>query len=140
MSTETYNKPIPAMDAPEDSPFWQAAREGRLVAQHCTNCGHWQYPALPVCAGCLEQSLNWDPVTPRGTIWSFATYHRAFHPGFKGDLPYTVGIIETPEGVRFTGRLLGDKEAFAVGAPVKVKFVAQTDDFTLPMWELAEED
>jgi uncharacterized protein len=140
MSDMTYSKPIPVIDAPEDGAFWQAAKVHRLVAQYCTSCGHWQYPALPVCAGCLEQTLQWDSVTPQGTIWSFATYHRAFHPGFKADLPYTVGIIETPEGVKFTGRLLGDRSAFAIGAKVTVKFVDETDEFTLPMWEIAEAD
>jgi uncharacterized protein len=125
MSNDSYSKPVPVLDAPEDGPFWQAAKQ------------RWQYPALPVCASCLEQTLRWEDVTPRGTIWSFATYHRAFHPGFKSDLPYTVAIVETPEGVRFSGRLLGDKDAFAIGAAVTVKFVDQTDEFTLPMWELS---
>lgn len=136
MTEKTYSKPIPQLDDPEMGPFWQAANAKRLTAQHCTSCGSWNFPALPVCPGCLEQTLEWADVAQEGTVHSFAVYHRAFHPAFKEDLPYAVAIVETPEGVRFTGRISGHHEGLSVGSKVRTTFLKATEDFTLPMWEL----
>lgn len=139
MSENTYNKPVPQLDDPAMGPFWQAAKDKRLVAQHCTSCGAWHFPALPICPGCLEQSLEWRDVAKSGTVHSFAVYHRAFHPGFREDLPYAVAIVETPEGVRYTGRIAGDRTGLKVGSKVRTVFFEATEAFTLPMWEIAED-
>jgi len=138
MSETTYAKPVPNLDDPEMGPFWKAAHAKRLVAQQCASCGSWIFPALPICPSCLEQALEWRDVTPAGTVHSFAIYHRAFHPAFKEDLPYAVAIVETPEGVRYTGRVTEPRDGLAVGAKVRTVFFEATGEFTLPMWELVE--
>lgn len=134
--TQEYSKPIPRLDDPDMGPFWAAAREHRLTAQRCSSCSVLRFPALPICPTCLEQGADWVDVAETGTVWSFVVYHRAFHPGFQADLPYTVAIVETDDGVRYTGRVVSDREKVAVGARVRVIFTDETDDFTLPMWEL----
>jgi len=136
MTEKAYNKPIPDVDDPQMAPFWTAARDRRLTAQQCTSCKSYRYPALEICPTCLEQGAEWVDVSQEGTIWSFATYHRAFHPGFKEDLPYVVAIVENAHGVRYTGRILGPRDDLAVGAKVRALFVDCTDRFTLPAWEL----
>jgi uncharacterized OB-fold protein len=140
MSTKPYTKPVPALDDPLMGPFWREAKQHRLTAQHCTNCNAWNFPALPICPACLEQALEWTEVMPRGTIWSYAVYHRAFHPGFEEDLPYVVGVIETPEGLRYIGRVIGPREKVKVGAAVNAVFADVTEEFTLLMWGLTDED
>jgi hypothetical protein len=59
---------------------------------------------LPILLGA---GLRLVAVCQKGTIWSYAVFHRAFHPGFKDELPYVVGIIENEDGVRYTGRIQG---------------------------------
>jgi uncharacterized OB-fold protein len=40
--------------------------------------------------------------------------HRALHPAFAGDVPYTVAAVDLDEGARVFGRLLeGEAEAGA---------------------------
>lgn len=136
-TNEDYQKPIPRMDDPDMGPFWAAAREHRLTAQKCTNCEALRFPALPICPTCLELGFEWVDVSPTGTIWSYVVYHRAFHPGFAADVPYTVAIVETDDGVRYTGRVPSDRKKVVVGSSVKAVFTDETPDFTLPMWELA---
>jgi len=136
MTDMTYSKPVPDVAHPDMAPFWSAAREGRLTAQQCTACKSFRFPTLEICPACLEQGAEWVDVSQQGTIWSFATYHRAFHPGFKADLPYVVAIVENADGVRYTGRILGPREGLAVGARVRATFVECTETFTLPAWEL----
>ena len=33
----TYNKPLPRLDT-LNKPFWTAAKEGKLLLQHCPSC------------------------------------------------------------------------------------------------------
>ena len=131
-----YTKPIPNLDDPEMSPFWRQAKQHRLTAQQCTACRTYRFPALPICPECQAVGFDWVEVSPQGTIWSYAVYHRAFHPGFKDDLPYVVAIVENEDGIRYTGRIIGPRERITVGARVKVTFLDATENFTLPMWEL----
>jgi uncharacterized OB-fold protein len=140
MSNAPYNKPIPNLNDPDFGPFWSNAKLHILSAQKCVSCGTLRFPALPICPECLELGFDWVPVSTRGTIWSYAIYHRSFHPGFKDELPYAVGIIENSDGVRYTGRIRGPREQISVGAEVATLFVDETEDFTLPQWELVPSD
>ena len=136
MTEKPYNKPVPDVDEPSMAPFWAAARERRLSAQQCTSCKSLRYPALEICPECLEMGSEWVDVSTEGTIWSFATYHRAFHPGFKDELPYVAAIVENADGVRYTGRIMGPRDNLKVGAKVRAVFIDCTDTFTLPAWEV----
>jgi len=131
-----YAKPLPRLDDPDMGPFWAAAREHRLTAQRCTACEGLLFPALPICPTCLERGLEWVDVSPTGTIWSYVVYHRAFHPGFTAEVPYVIAIVETDDGVRYTGRVRAPREQVEVGARVRVAFSDETPEFTLPVWEL----
>jgi hypothetical protein len=137
MTDEPYNKPIPKLDDPDQGPFWAAAREHRLTAQRCTNCGDLRYPALQICPSCWDRDFEWADVSTEGSIWSYVVYHRAFHPGFKDELPYVVAIVENTDGVRYTGRVVGRREDVSVGAKVRAVFADETPGFTLVKWELA---
>mgnify|MGYP001069443175 FL=1 len=136
MTETAYSKPVPDVDDPAMAPFWAAAREQRLTAQQCTSCRSYRYPALEICPTCLETGSEWVDVAQDGTIWSFATYHRAFHPGFKDELPYVVAIVENADGIHYVGKIEGPRDHLAVGAKVRTRFVDCTDRFTLPVWEL----
>jgi uncharacterized OB-fold protein len=35
-------------------PFWDAAKQGKLVLQRCRRCGTWQYWPRPVCVDLPE--------------------------------------------------------------------------------------
>lgn len=137
MTDEPYNKPVPKLDDPVQGPFWAAAREHRLTAQKCGNCGALVFPGLEICPACWERELAWIDVSTEGSIWSYVVYHRAFHPGFKDELPYVVAIVENTDGVRYTGRVVGRREDVSVGAKVRAVFADETPEFTLVKWELA---
>jgi uncharacterized OB-fold protein len=134
MTDEPYNKPVPKLDDPDQGPFWAAAREHRLTAQRCTSCGDLRYPALQIC---WDRDFEWADVSTEGSIWSYVVYHRAFHPGFKDELPYVVAIVENTDGVRYTGRVVGRRADVSVGAKVRAVFADETPEFTLVKWELA---
>jgi uncharacterized protein len=139
MSDPSYKKPIPKLDDPAMAPFWTHTKQHVLTAQKCSSCGSLRFPALPICPRCMDLRFEWVPVSPHGEIWSYAVYHRAFHPGFKDEIPYVVAIVENEDGVRYTGRIRGSREKVSVGAAVEVVFVDETPEFTLPQWTLTSE-
>lgn len=137
MTTAPYPKPLPDLDDPDWAPFWAATREGRLTAQRCGSCGTLRFPPLPICDTCLGEEARWEDVATTGTVWSYAVYHRAFHPGFAGEIPYVVAIVENEDGLRFTGTVVGDRDRVAVGVPVTAVFDPVTPEVTLVKWVVA---
>ncbi|MGH7820723.1 MAG: Zn-ribbon domain-containing OB-fold protein, partial [Candidatus Binatia bacterium] len=81
-------------------PFFAAAREGRLVVQRCPDCGALRFPPRPICSHCLGRRAEWTTVSGRGEIFSFNVMHQVYHPGFAGDVPYAVVLVELEEGCR----------------------------------------
>lgn len=134
--TNVYGKPIPDLEDPYMAPFWRGTRDKVLLAQRCTNCEAFRFPALPICDTCLDESCEWVEVSKMAKIWSYVVYHRAFHPGFKSDLPYVVGIVENNEGLRFTGNIIGARDSIQVGSQVIATFEEATAEFTIVKWRV----
>jgi uncharacterized OB-fold protein len=93
---------IPPPVSRETAPFWEAAREHRLVLQHCDACGRVQHPPGPVCHRCRAAALSWREVAGRGRVYSYTWVHRAFVPVLEGHLPYAVAVIELGEDAERT--------------------------------------
>jgi uncharacterized protein len=100
----------PAYLLPPPSELLSALRDGRLVLQRCDACGRFRYPVAPVCPYCGGEALAWQELSGRGTVHSWARYHRPYLPEFEPLLPYAVLSVELEEGVRIYGRFADDGE------------------------------
>jgi uncharacterized OB-fold protein len=77
--------------------------------------------------------FTWKPVSGKGTLFSFVVFHRPYHPGFKGDLPYNVSLVELDEGPRLLTNIVGiANDELRVGMSVEVVFDDVTEAVTLP--------
>ena len=126
-----YAKPLPAIND-LNRPFWEGAKQHKLLIQKCRDCGHLMLPPLPNCPDCLSTELEWVKSAGRGQVFSFITYHQAWLAGFREDLPYNVAIIELNEGVRFISNVTGPPESLSVGMPVSVTFDDVTNEVSIP--------
>jgi hypothetical protein len=117
-----------------DEPFWDGAKDGRLVIQKCGNCGYLRWPPGPLCTECQSADSTWTEVRPQGVLETYATYHRALAPAFKDDVPYTIGLIELSDGPRLLGKLTDPAGTLAVGQPVLASFEALKDGRPFPVW------
>ena len=131
MNTQVSGSPRPAPPVTElTRPYWDAAREGRLVLQCCSGCGTLRhYPRL-LCSVCYSAAVSWRDASGRGTVHSWTVAHHAFHPGFVADLPYTLVTVDLQEGVRALGRWRG-AQAPAIGMPVAGAFEPRADGVDL---------
>ena len=119
MSAKT-GRPLPAID-PDTKGFWEAAKEGRLVFQHCPKTGEYQHPPRPYMKGC-GFDWEWKQVPGTGTVYSFTVVHPPAHPFFE--TPYPVVLVQIDEAdVRIAGEIRGvEPNELAVGMRVEVQF------------------
>lgn len=130
-------KPMPDLDQPLTAAFFAAAKQQHLVVQRCQACGYLRWPPGPMCPQCQTVGGEWVDVRPRGTLYSFATYHRAMAPAFADDVPYSVGLIELDDGPRMYGRLVGNYDNASVGQPMTAVFEPMDDNVTFVYWRPA---
>ena len=133
---ETYSKPLPKIDA-LNRPFWEAARQKKLVVQVCAACGDRRFPPSPVCPKCLSSDQGWVEVSGKGTLESWADFHRAYWEAFRDELPYRVCLVRLAEGPLLVSNLVGNSDKAKLGAAVRVVFEAVTAEVTLPKFTLA---
>ena len=127
-------KPLPEVTA-ELAPFFAAARESRLVLSRCRGCGERRLPPRPICSRCLGREHEWVESSGRGTIYSYNRMHQLYHPGFAGDVPYVVVLVELEDGGRIISNLRDcPSERVEIGLPVEVVFEKRSDAVTLPLF------
>ena len=93
--------------APEESePFFDAAREGRLLIQQCTACGEHQFYPRKICIHCGSPDVEWVEASGTGTVHTFTVIHQQGMPGWRDEVPYVAAIIDLEEGVRMTSNVV----------------------------------
>lgn len=129
---ETKPKPAPVVN-PWARPFWDGAREGRLLIQRCENCRkHVFYPRV-ACPYCGSDRLAWVAATGKGTVYSYTVVYNNAPTAFIPDVPYVVAVIELAEGVRMLSNVVQcELGALRCDMPVEVTFERLNDEFTLP--------
>ena len=131
-------RPLPRVGAYMDTrPYWEAARNGKLVLQYCRDTGKAQFFPRPVSMETGRRNLEWREVSGRGTVYSFTNTFSAW-PGHEDRVPYLCALVELPEGVRMMVNLLNVKAGdVKIGMPVKVCFEQLSDEIRLPQFEPA---
>jgi uncharacterized protein len=111
--------------------YWDAARDGTLLIQHCASCGSYQFYPRGHCTGCFAPDPEWVPASGRGRLHTYTVIHRTPNAEFAADCPYVLAIVELDEGPRLTARILGEAgEIPACDARVRVVFAPRTSDDT----------
>lgn len=77
----------------------QSPLEGpHLIGSKCKNCGEVTFPKQLWCANCggdAEELL----LSSKGKLYSFSNVNNPVPEGYKGPIPYGVGVVEV-DGVR----------------------------------------
>ena len=120
--TTTTNRPVPIADE-RSAPFFDAARQGRLLIRRCPACARYLAPQRETCDACGSESLEWAPAAGKGKLYSFVVMHQVLHPGFRDEGPYNVAVVELDEGPRMTTNVVGTPASeLRVGMPLDVVF------------------
>jgi uncharacterized protein len=129
--------PLPVANA-DSLPYWNAARERRLVIRKCKACGELHFMPRHLCPACWSDQLEWIDAKGTGHVHSFSLIHRASDPSFASRVPYVLALVELDEGPRMMANILGeDALSTAIGDPVAVTFEDRGGGALLPQFERA---
>lgn len=129
-------RPLPSPTA-VTRPFWDAAREGRLLIQRCSGCGGLQFYPRPFCLRCLADDMGWQESAGLGRIYTFTVNHRPANEFMSDKVPYVIAVVTLDEGVRMFGQVMTrDTSAVQIGARVRVHFPDVAGGERVPAFEL----
>jgi uncharacterized OB-fold protein len=138
----TYTRPIPEPDTITAGPFWEGAREGRLMLPRCLQCNRAHFYPRVLCPYCHSFDLEWFEAAGTGTVHTFAVQQRGLG-GWNDETPFVTAYIDVHEGVRMMTVLLGvdaeHPESIRIGAPVRVEFERASDEVSIPFWRVVGE-
>jgi uncharacterized OB-fold protein len=82
-----------------------------LIGGRCKDCGAISYPRADVCTKCLSDGVEAMRLSSHGTLYSYSVVHQA--P--KGwNVPYALGYVDLPEGVRVLAHLDAKKSELVI--------------------------
>lgn len=130
-TTRPYTRPLPEPNA-VSQPFWDAAKEHRLVLQRSKKTGRYVYYPRAVSPFGANDELTWTPVSGRGIVCSFTIARRPTAPQWAEDGPYVIAIVRLEEGPHLTTNIVGcDPDAVRIGMQVVAEFADVTAEVTL---------
>jgi uncharacterized protein len=113
---------IPTIDS-ASAPYWEAAREGRLLIAECTACGKVHHYPRPFCPHCWSEDVLPVLAKGTGTLYTYSTVYVNDLAPFKERLPYVAAIVELDEGLRLMTAIEGvAPEQLDVGMAVTAVF------------------
>lgn len=126
---------VPRLTITQDNSFWfEAAREGRLVIQRCGDCGALRHPPTPSCPHC--RSFEWDALesSRKARLYSWTVLEHPRDPAFT--YPLAVGLVDLEEGTRLVADIAGvDHDQLHVGMELEVGFAEHAHGEVLPqLW------
>jgi uncharacterized OB-fold protein len=120
-ATEPFTPVITA----DNAFFWEGVAAGELRLQRCGECGAPRHPPGPACPACGSFKQEHTVAAGTGTVHSYVVHHHPPVPGRRA--PFTVALVDLPEGVRMVAEHRGPRPE--IGDPVRVDF-----DGDLPIW------
>ena len=123
-----------------DEPFWQACRREEFLIHRCTQCGGAYWPAS-TCIDHGSASMQWQPATGRGEVFTYTIVHHAYSREFADRLPYAAVVVRLAEGPFFHTNVVGCEPGdIYVGMPVEVVFDHLDLETTLPRFRPLADD
>jgi uncharacterized OB-fold protein len=124
----------PAPIVTDDSAvFWDAADDGRLVAQRCADCGALRHPPRPMCPRCRSLAIDVVTLAGTGTVYSYAILHHPQNPAF--DYPVFGVLVDLDEGIRLMSNLVDvAKDDIRIGMRVEARFVETVGAHRVPVF------
>jgi uncharacterized OB-fold protein len=106
---------------------WPSERP-QLIASKCKACGEVTFPKQDSCPGCTGRNAEEILLGRRGKLWTWTVQHFPPPvPPFAGSadrerfVPFGVGYVELPEGIRVESRLTeNDPERLEIGMDMEL--------------------
>ena len=112
----------------ENKPFFDAAKEGRLLVGRCKACSEYHYYPRALCPFCGSDRTEWVPARGSGKIYSYSVMRRVAQP-------FAIAYVTLDEGVTMLTNLVDcDFDRLSIGGAVRVVFRKTENGETIPMF------
>jgi uncharacterized protein len=126
MTPDFDRKPATPQEDPDNKPFMDAAREGKLMIGKCLDTGTMFYPPRHVSPFTLSPNVEFVQSAGEGTIYSWSVA--------RGKEPYCLAYVTLAEGPTMMTNIINtDLDAVASGQKVKLVW-KHTDGAPVPMF------
>jgi uncharacterized OB-fold protein len=128
---------LPTPDA-ETQPFWDAARDGKLLIKRCNACQRPHFYPRPFCPHCWSDDVVWEEASGGATLYTFSIVRRNDLPPFNERVPYVAAVVDLDEGVRMLSNVVDCAiDDVVIGMRLAVTFQQETDEISLPLFRPA---
>jgi uncharacterized OB-fold protein len=101
---------------PGSEPYWEGAKEGKLLLRTCKDDGKPHYYPREICPYTFSTNLEWREAKGTGTIYTYSIMHAA-------KPPYVIAYVTLDEGVSMMTNIVDcDPKTVKIGQKVKVVF------------------
>jgi uncharacterized protein len=130
-----FDVPTPDHDT---RPFWEAAREGRLLIRRCGACGATHFYPRPFCPKCWSDRVDWVEARGKAALYTWSVVYENDLPPFPERVPYVAAVVDLEEGPRMMTNVVDcELDALEIGMALEVAFRPTTDEITLPVFRPA---
>jgi uncharacterized OB-fold protein len=120
----------------DSAPFWDGARDRRLILQFCLETSRFQHPPRPISQFTGSRKLAWREASGKGSIYSW-TIQTAPATALVLYRPLVSIVVDMAERFRFLSWLTGfDNQAIRRGAPVEVEWQTLANGRSWPAFRL----
>jgi len=95
-----------------------------LAGSKCKSCGEVFLGKRSSCENCSGENMEDLPLGQKGKLWSYTVIRHQPPPGYKGPdpfVPYGLGLVELPEGIRVLSPIDCDLNKIKIGMELRSK-------------------
>jgi uncharacterized protein len=109
-------------------PYWEGARNGKLLLKHCTSCNKVHHYPRALCPYCFSDKLEWREASGKGKVYTYSVMRRAPEP-------YVIAYVTLDEGISMMTNIVDcDFDKVRIDQPVKVVFKPSENGQPVPMF------
>ena len=102
----------------------------RLVGCRCTACGETSLGRKAACPNCGADTVHDVALGDRGSLWTYTVVRHRPPGDYKGPdpfVPYGLGLVELPEGLRVMSPIRCHLSRLAVGLALRFRAYGRRD-------------
>lgn len=99
-------------------------RQISLVGSTCSKCGETFLGRALVCANCGTAEPEPRALNKRGILWTYTVVRHKPPGDYKGPdpfMPFGLGLVEVPEGLRVLAPIVCDQSELRIGMPLEFR-------------------
>lgn len=96
----------------------------RLLGSRCEACGETTLGESTTCPNCGSDAVLQLPLSRRGHLWTYTVVRHRPPGNYRGPdpfVPFALGLVELPEGLRVLAPIEADITRLKIGAEVQLR-------------------